>query len=182
MDLGAVDGDDADADQAGFGAEREYLTEQPRQRALVALTEARDRRVIRALVGADHPRGDVLDAAALDAPRRPLPERVAVEQQRDHHRRIVRRATLTVVAIDAVESSQIERRDAADHDPREMPIGQPLAQARRQQQLLVAITREEVLRHPERVLNPADGAGLCATASMQRSTERLARGPGVCRA
>jgi hypothetical protein len=33
-----------------------------------------------------------------------------------------------------------------------MPFRQPLAQARRQQQLLIAITREEVLRHPEIVL------------------------------
>ena len=48
-----------------------------------------------------------------------------------------------------------------------MPLGQPLAQARRQQQLLIAITREEVLRHPEMVLTTPDGPGLCATATMQ---------------
>ena len=165
--LRAVDGDHPDANQAGLGAEREHLAEQLGQRALVALTEARDRRVIRALVGADHPRGDILDAAPLDPPRRALPERVAVEQQRDHHRRIVRRAALTVVAIDRVERAQIERRDGVDHEPRQMPIGQPLAQARRQQQLLIAITREEVLRHPEMVLTTPDGADLCATATME---------------
>ena len=67
--LRAVDRDHPDPNEAGLGAEREHLTEQPRQRGLVALAEARDRRVIRALVSADHPRGDVLDAAPLDPPR-----------------------------------------------------------------------------------------------------------------
>jgi hypothetical protein len=39
-------------------------------------------------------------------------------------------------------------------------LRQPLPQARRQQQLLLAIARNEVLRHPGIVLNPPDGA-LC---------------------
>jgi hypothetical protein len=34
----------------------------------VALAEARDRRVVGSLVGADHARSDVLDAAPLDPP------------------------------------------------------------------------------------------------------------------
>ena len=156
--LRAVDGDHPDADQPGLGAQREHLAEQPGQRALVALAEPRDRRVIRRLVGADHPRRDVLDAAPLDPPRRALADRVAVEQQRDHHRRIVRRPALPVVAIGRVERAQIKLRDGVDDKPREMPLRQPLAQARRQQQLLIAITREEVLRHPEMVLTTPDGA------------------------
>jgi hypothetical protein len=40
-----------------------------------------------------------------------------------------------------------------------MPFGQPLAQARRQQQLLIAVAREEVLRHLEMVLTTPDGPG-----------------------
>jgi hypothetical protein len=51
-----------------------------------------------------------------------------------------------------------------------MPLGQPLAQARRQQQLLVAVTRKEVLRHPEMVLSTPDGSPLCATATMESSS------------
>jgi hypothetical protein len=42
-----------------------------------------------------------------------------------------------------------------------VPLGQPFAQARRQQQLLVAVAREEVLRHPRMVLTAPDGAALC---------------------
>ena len=173
--LRAVDGDHPDANQAGLGAERQHLTEQLRQRGLVALTKARDRRVIRTLVGADHARGDILDAAPLDPPRRALAERVAVEQQRDHHRRIVRRPALTVVAVDHVERPQIQRRDGIDHKPRQMPLGQPLAQTRRQQQLLITITRKEVLRHPRMVLTTPDGPALCATATPGSESEAHSR-------
>ena len=173
MHLGAVDGDHPDAHQAGLGAEREHLAEQPGQRRLVALAEPRDRRVIRALVGADHPRGDVLDAAALDAPRRALADRVAVEQQRDHHRRIVRRPALAVVAVGRVERLQIQRRDGVDDEPREMTLGQPLAQARRQQQLLITITREEVLRHPGMVLTRIVHEAVAAPSGRGRGTVRL---------
>jgi hypothetical protein len=113
--------------------------------------------VIRPLVGADNTRGNVLSAAPRDPPRRPLADRVAVEQQRDHHRRIVRRPALTVVAVDRVERPQIERRDGVDDTPHAVPVGQPLTQARRQQQLLIAVARQEVLRHCGIVLSSADG-------------------------
>jgi hypothetical protein len=158
--LGAVDRDHPDPNEAGLGAEREHLTEQPGQRRLVALAEARDRRVIRALVGADHARGDVLDTAAFDAARGALAERVAVEQQRDHHRRIVRRPPLAVVAVGHVKQLQIQRRDSLDNEPREMTFRQPLAQAWRQQQRLIAVARKEVLRHHEMVLTTPDGPAL----------------------
>jgi hypothetical protein len=89
-ELRAVDGDHPDPNQPRLGAERKHLTEQLRQRSLVALPGPSDRCVIRRLVGADHPRGDILDAAPLKAPRRALADRIAVEQQRNHHRRVVR--------------------------------------------------------------------------------------------
>jgi hypothetical protein len=139
-----------------LGAQREHLTEQAGQRRLVALTKARDRRVVGPLVRADHARGVVLGAAPLDPPRRPLTDRVDVEQQRHHHRRIVRRPTMTVGAIGRIKCGQIHLRDRVDHKPRQMVLRQPLAQARRQQQLLLAITRDEVLRHPGILLTDPD--------------------------
>jgi hypothetical protein len=116
-------------------------------RPAIALTEARDRRVIGPLVGADHARGDILNAAPLDRPRGPLADRVDVEQQRHHHRRIVRRPTMAVSAIGRIERGQIDRRDRVDHKPRKVILRQQSRQARRQQQLLLTITRQEVLRH-----------------------------------
>ena len=70
--LRAVDRDHPNADQPGLRAERQHLAEQVGQRRLVALAEARDRRVIGPLVRADHAERDVLHAAPLDPPRRAL--------------------------------------------------------------------------------------------------------------
>jgi hypothetical protein len=89
----------------------------------VALAKPRDRRVVRDAVGTDHARRDVLHAAALDPPRRALPDRVAVERQRDHHRRLVRRAALPVQAIHRIERRQIELLDGVDQKPRKCPAG-----------------------------------------------------------
>ena len=61
----------------------------------------------------------------------------------------MRRATMAVLAIGAIEPGQIELVDDLQHEPRQVIVGQPLPQAGRQQQLLIAITRKEVLRHPE---------------------------------
>jgi len=60
------------------------------------------------------------------------------------------------VAIGSQERSHVELADRVDHEPREVVLAQPLTQARRQQQLLLAITRQEVLRHARIVLNRSD--------------------------
>lgn len=111
----------------------------------MALTEARDRAVIGHPVGRDHAIGDVLDATALDSPRGPLPARVGVEQKRDHHRRVVRRAPVTIGPVGGIERGQLHLLDGRDHEPREVIVGQPLPHARRQQQFLLTVTRDEVL-------------------------------------
>jgi hypothetical protein len=59
---------------------------------------------------------------------------------------------MSVGAIGGIERAQIKLRDGIDDEPREMAFRQPLVQARRQQQLLLAIARDEVLRHREIVL------------------------------
>jgi hypothetical protein len=111
--LRAVDRDDLRVDQASPRAEPEHLAEQPRQHVLVALTKPRDRAVIGHPVRRDNAVGDILDAAALDAARGALPTCVRVEQQRDHHRRIVRRPPVTIVAVGGVERRQLPLLDAA---------------------------------------------------------------------
>ena len=170
LDLGAVDGDHADADQPRLGAQPQHLAEQLRQRVLVALAKARDRRVIRRAVGADHARGDILDAATLDPPRRALPDRVAVKQQRHHHRRLVRRAGPAHPADSRVERRQIKPLDGVDHKPRQMPGRQPLAQARRQQQHLIAVALQEVRAHAPNRLNRPGQTPSYATATATTET------------
>jgi hypothetical protein len=146
--LGAIDRNDADPHHPGVGAQAQNLAEEVAQRRLVADSEPRNRRVVRRLIGGDDPKRDVLAATPLDPPRRTLADRVAIQ----HHRPIVRRAAPTVQPKRAEERGQIQLPDRIDHKPRQVIVGQPLAQARRQQQLLLAVTRQKVLRHAQIVL------------------------------
>ena len=180
LQLGAVDRDHADADQPRLGAEPEDLAEQPRQRSLMALAKPRDRCVIGRAVGADHSRGDILHAATLDAPRRALPDRVAVKQQRHHHRRLVRRPALPIKPIGAIERRQIQPLDGVDDKPGQVPCWQPLAQARRQQQHLIAVALQEVRAHTRMVLIVADRPPSYATASARRSSHGALEVRGKC--
>jgi hypothetical protein len=76
---------------------------------------------------------------------------------------------VTVVLVAGIEGGQIDLRDGVDHKPRKVPLGQPLAQARRQQQLLLTVTRKEVLTHDRIVLTaPDDTARLCNSHRAKR--------------
>jgi len=70
-------------------AESEHLAEAAREGLLVANPETRDRRVVGGLLGADHPEGDVLTAAALNSARGALADRVGIGEERHHHLRLV---------------------------------------------------------------------------------------------
>ena len=131
MHLRAVDRDDAHAHEPRLRAEREHLAEQVGQGVLVTLAKARDRGVIRSLVGGDHAVGDILNTLALDHPRGALSLAVGVEQQRDHHRRLVRRAAVAVAAIGGVERQQIHLLRRRQHEPRQVILRQPVPQVRR---------------------------------------------------
>jgi hypothetical protein len=138
----------------------------------VALTKPRDRAVIGPAVRGDQPKRDVLDTLALDHPRGPLPTRIGIHQQRDHHRRIVRRTPVTIHPVIGVERGEIHLLNHRDHKPREVILRQPLIQTRRHQERLIAITPQEALRHTDILLTPPDGTqALYATASMRRSTD-----------
>jgi hypothetical protein len=128
--LRCVDRDHLHVHQPSLRAQLQHVAEQLTQRPLMALAKPRDRRVIRRLIGGDHPHRDVFMAATLDPPRRSLAERVGVEQQRHHHRRIVRRPTPAVLAIAGHKRRQIHRFDGIEHEPRQVVLRQPLAQAR----------------------------------------------------
>ena len=63
----------------------------------MALTEAAGRRAVRLLVRAQHAAGDILASAPLDPTAGTLA--VAVEQQRDHHRRVVGPAAPALIPL-----------------------------------------------------------------------------------
>jgi hypothetical protein len=141
--------------------------------------------MVRNLVCRDHAEGNVLCAAALDPARRAHTDRICIEQQRDHHLRIVCGSAPAVRAIGRVETIKIELGDRVEHEPGEVILRQPLPETRRQQQLLVAVTREEVLGHysprlgdhpivptgsDEKALN---AAGLCDTLRAEGVAQTL---------
>jgi hypothetical protein len=106
-----------------------------------------DRGVIRDLIGGDHTESDILAQTPLDTTRGALPDRVGIEQQRDHHLRIECHATPPINAIRVIDGAQIDLFDSVQHKPRQMVLRQPLAQAGRQQQFLLTIALQEILRH-----------------------------------
>ncbi len=177
LDQASIQCHHADRHQPGPRAQRQHLREGLGQRLRVTHPKARDGGVIGRAVGAQHAERDVLAAAPLDRPRRALANRVGIQQQGDHHPRLMRRPPPAVVAVVAVERRQIDRLDRVDHEPGQMVIRQPVAQARRQQERLLTITREEVLAHPtppqpttkESSSTPRTDkprrSGVCATAS-----------------
>jgi hypothetical protein len=114
------------------------------------------KRAIGCLVGGDHAERDVLVTTTLDRPRRALADRVRVEHQRDHHLRVERRTTPPVLPVPGDERREVELLDNVQHELRQVIGHQPLAQARRQQQLLHAVAHQEVLRHPGIVLIAPD--------------------------
>ena len=156
--------------------------------------KARDRRVIGRQIGRHHPKRHILDTATLDRPRRTHPHRIRIEQQRDHQRRVIGRPAPPIRAI---------TRDKTPPDPTPRPRRsqttpddrrQPLPQIRRQQQRLITIHRDEVLRHHQSVLNRPDrppfmrqplwgrksdqSAGLPAQAGRCRRRRPYGRGTG----
>jgi hypothetical protein len=113
--------------QPAARAQDEHLAKQAGDRLLMALEEPRQRRVVRALLGRQHPESDVLLAGALDHPRGPDPARVGVEQHGDHHRRVIGRPAAPVDPIGGIKRVELDLVDGVDDKPREVPWRQPLA-------------------------------------------------------
>ena len=80
----------------------------------------------------------------------------SVHKQRDHHRRVIRRTTLTVLPIRPIEPAQVHLVDRPQDRPHHMIDRHPLRQIRRHQHRLPPITSNEILWHDEMVLNPPD--------------------------
>jgi hypothetical protein len=68
----------------------------------------------------------IVDARPLNHPRRTPPNGARVEQQPDHHRRIVRRPAVPILAVSRVHRRQVHPRHGVDHKPSKVPLRQPL--------------------------------------------------------
>ena len=123
----------------------------------MAADKSRDRRVIRNQITGNHTVSHVLATMTLDRSRGLHVGREREQDQRDHHRRLVRRPAVTIRPISAIERRQIHPTHDVDHEPRQMILRQPLPHVRRQQKPLVTTTLNKVLRHTRIVLKEPDG-------------------------
>jgi hypothetical protein len=109
--------------------------------------EPGDGRVVGVQAAGDHPVGHIPHAPLLDHPAGPLALAVPVQQQRDHRLRIERRPPMTVGPVPAAELAQIQRSHRVQHDEHQVVFGQPFPHVHRQQQRLITLRKEEILRH-----------------------------------
>jgi hypothetical protein len=125
--------------------------------------------VIRAQPGGQHAVGNVLGAATFDHAARAHSDAIRIQQQRDHHRRVIGRPAVPVVPIGLVKRDHVQLLDHLDQKPRQVVGGQPVPHIRRHQELsLIAINAHEV--EPHQMILPCPGEAtattrLCATAS-----------------
>ena len=145
--LRAVQAQLAQRDHALRGQQPQHLTEQLTERLLMPRPEPGDRRVIRVQPGDDQPVGHVAHAPLLDHPAGPLALAVAVQQQGDHHRRVVRRPAVPIGPIAAAKRIQVQRVHRIQHDEHQVVFGQPVPHVHRHQQRLITLRVKEVLRH-----------------------------------
>lgn len=139
--------------------------------------EPGDRRVIRYLIGGDHPVGNVLTTVTLNPTRGELPRRIGVAQKAHHHRRLVGRSAFPVRAIGRIERIKIQLTHRCDHEPRQMVLRQPVPQRRRQQKRLLTITIPKVLTHPDIQLNPPDDPDLRDSLATFQPRQHSSRAP-----
>jgi hypothetical protein len=134
----------------------------------MTINKPRNRRVIGRRIAGDHPVGNILATMTLDPPRGPHVGRKRVQDQRHHHRRLVRRAAMTISPIRATEPRHVHLVDRVDHKPRQMIGWQPIPDVGRQQHPCSSTAFNEVLRHTGIVLiRPAGWNPLYATSSAQ---------------
>ena len=85
------------------------------------------------------------------------------------------RGSPAVGAIGAVEGGEVDLLDGVSDEPREVIVGQPVAQAGRQHQLLLAVGLDEVLRCSR---SARGWRGVVMTPKTVAEIERLRRGGG----
>ena len=146
LELGAVDADHSHAQQLEFPGQQQNLQEALRYRGEVLPPEARDRIVVRMTVRRHKANPDVPVRRPLDPPAGENPVGVAIDQQRQHHPRVIlRRPRTPMVHLEGVQIDPLNRRD---HEMRQIVLGYPVAKVGRKQKRLLPITVHK-LAHPE---------------------------------
>jgi len=129
------------------GQQRQHLHEQPPDLGAVPPDELPDRLVTGRRPAADHPAAHIIHARRGDLPRRPDPLDIAVQQQRRHHRRVIRGLPLPVGPVRRREPGQVQLPGHLDHPPGQVTRRQPGPDIGRQQAALIVINRTKPSSH-----------------------------------
>jgi hypothetical protein len=120
---GPVQGDHAETDQAGRGAQLQGLDEEAGQGLLVADAEAGDRHMVGELVASQDPVGEVFGAAPLDLPGGAHPGRIRIQQHPKQGLGVVGGMAMPVSPIATQERRQVELVDDVQDEPGEWSSG-----------------------------------------------------------
>ncbi len=139
--FGTVQTDAAHLQQLQRSRHLQDLHEQRRDLLQEALAKVRNRVVVRVRIGGDETKRNRVVGGPLNATTRELARRVTIEQQRQQHRRRVRRFASTGKAY--LQRAQIQLLHRIHHEARQMVLRQPVLHRRRQQVKGVSINLHE---------------------------------------
>ena len=163
-----VDRDDTCGDEPCGNAKPEHLGEQLGDRLGVAAAEAGEGRVVELLVRRDDAECDVFSKTPLDPTRGALADAVGIEEHGELEGRVVGGATPAVLPVIGVEGGEIELGHDVKNEERDVILGQPLRERRREQIELVAVDLAQIDRHAPSSRAPRNASrtvGIHATAS-----------------
>lgn len=141
LHLRTVQRDAPERHRARFQCQPQDLLEEAPQRRQMLLAKVADRAKVRLIPGGQDAKRDVFAQPAIDLPRREDANAVGVHQHLGHHHRVIRRLPPLVVLVDKRDRRQVQLIDQVAHEVRQVIIRQPIAEARRQQQILLRHVR-----------------------------------------
>ena len=144
LDLGPVEGDPAELDHAGLAAQDEAAEEERGEGGQVATAELADGLVAGTRLAREEHEADITLQAILQLARAGDPGGVAVEEDLQHHRRVVRRHPSRLV-VGRQEGRQVELVHEHVDEGRQAVGGDPVTHAGRHQQEGVLIVGAEGL-------------------------------------
>ncbi len=142
MHLRAIQGDGAHFEHPHRAGELQHLHEQRLDLRQEALSERRDRVVIRMLVPGDEAKGHRVVRGPFDPPAGEHSGCVSINQQAQQHRGVVRGNARSAVSFDHLR--EVQSIHHFDHKARQVPLRQPFIDRRRKQKWGVAVDRSKV--------------------------------------
>ena len=147
LDLGAVQGDQAQAHHPSGRAQLQRLNQQSSQGLFVADPEPGDGHVIRGGIAAQDAEGDVLMAAPFDLAGGADAGAIGIQQHGQQHPRRIGGPAMPIGPVGLEERAQVQLVDDVEHEPSQMVGREPLADIGWEQEGLVAVAGTEVVGH-----------------------------------